>query len=39
MSGLKIGVDSKQELVNEYFFEGGDVILLIENKHGFFVVD
>lgn len=38
-SGSEIGIDGELELLHEYFFEGGDVILLIKNEHGFFVID
>ena len=36
---LEIGFDSEKDLVDENAFEGGDIVLLIEHQHGFFVVD
>lgn len=35
---LEIGLDSKKELVNKDTFEGGDVVLLVEQKHRFFII-
>lgn len=36
---LEIGLDGEKKLVDEYALEGGDIVLLIEHQHGFFVVD
>ena len=36
---LKIGVDSECELFDEYPFKGGNIILFVKQKHGFFVID
>ena len=36
---LEIRFYRKQELVDEDFLECGDVVLFVEHKHGFLVVD
>ncbi len=36
---LEVFLNSKYVLFDKYFLEGGNAILLIEDKHGFFVVD
>ena len=35
---LKVGFHRKQELVDEYLLERGDIVLLIEHQHGLLVI-
>ena len=35
---LKVGFHRKQELVDKYLLERGDIVLLIEHQHGLLVI-
>ena len=39
MRGLEVGVDGEGVLTHEDVFDGGDVVALVEEEHGLFVVE